>query len=184
MQVGTPVPRQAVVADVPRIAGLMSDSARELFPLFYDRREAASAAVYLTNPDTVIIEDGTYYVYEHDDEIVACGGWSRRQKLYTGSGTQEDDERRLDPGTEAARVRAMFVRGDWTRRGLGRAILTRCEDAAAAEGFRSLTLMATLPGVPLYRAFGFRETRRVQVPLPDGVLLDGVVMDREVGAQR
>jgi GNAT superfamily N-acetyltransferase len=180
MQVGVPVQRPAVGTDVPRIAELMRDSARELFPLFYDPRRAASAAVYLTEPDTVLIEDGTYYVHEHDGRIVACGGWSRRHKLYTGSGSARDDARPLDPRTEAARVRAMFVRGDWTRRGLGRAILTRCAEAAADEGFRSLTLMATLPGVPLYRSFGFRETRRVQVPLPDGVFLDGVVMDREI----
>ena len=55
----------------------------------------------------------------------------------------------------------MFVRGDWTRRGLGRAILESCERAARAEGFTTLVLMATLPGEPLYRAFGFREVGRV-----------------------
>ena len=54
----------------------------------------------------------------------------------------------------------MFVRGDWTRRGLGRAILDACERAARAEGFSTLALMATLPGEPLYRAFGFRELER------------------------
>jgi GNAT superfamily N-acetyltransferase len=44
----------------------------------------------------------------------------------------------------------MFVRSDWTRRGLGTLILEACEAAARAEGFRRLSLMATLPGVPLY----------------------------------
>jgi N-acetylglutamate synthase-like GNAT family acetyltransferase len=83
----------------------------------------------------------------------------------------------LDPTTEPARVRAMFVHGDWTRRGLGRAILARCEQAARAEGFRSLVLMATLPGVPLYTSFGFREVERTRVPLPNGVTLDGVAME-------
>ncbi|HWC25804.1 MAG TPA: hypothetical protein VG474_04390, partial [Solirubrobacteraceae bacterium] len=52
-------------------------------------------------------------------EIVACGGWSRRSELYTGSGAAGDDGRLLDPATEPARVRAMFARSDWTRRGLG-----------------------------------------------------------------
>ena len=70
-----------------------------------------------------LIEDGTYYVHEAGGEIVACGGWSRRNRLYTGSGAAADDGRLLDPATEPARVRAMFVRGDWARRGLGRAIL-------------------------------------------------------------
>jgi hypothetical protein len=49
--------------------------------------------------------------------------------------------------------------------------------AARADGFRSLVLMATLPGEPLYRAFGFREVRRADVPLPNGVVLDGVAME-------
>jgi Acetyltransferase (GNAT) domain len=66
----------------------------------------------------------------------------------------------------------MFVSGDWTRRGLGRAILDACERAARAEGFRSLVLMATLPGEPLYRAFGFREVERVLLRMPDGVSME------------
>ena len=57
----------------------------------------------------------------------------------------------------------MFVRSDWTRKGLGRAILESCERAARAEGFTTLALMATLPGEPLYRAYGFAETGRVMV---------------------
>ena len=128
-----------------------------------------------------LIEDGTYYVHEAGGEIVACGGWSRRNRLYTGSGASADDGRLLDPSTEPARVRAMFVRGDWTRRGLGRAILEACERAARAEGFATLALMATLPGEPLYRAFGFREVARTMVLLPDGLELDGVAMERPIG---
>jgi predicted N-acetyltransferase YhbS len=74
----------------------------------------------------------------------------------------------------------MFVRGDWTRRGLGRAILESCQGAARAERFSAMVLMATLPGEPLYRAFGFRETGRGTVRLPDGVELAGVEMERAV----
>ncbi|MGH3760568.1 GNAT family N-acetyltransferase [Actinophytocola sp.] len=172
-----PVLHAAVRSDVPAIAALMRRSVLELFPLFHGERETASAARYLTEPDTVLIDDGTYFVHEAAGEIVACGGWSKRDKLYTGSGAEATDDRMLDPATEPARVRAMFVRGDWTRRGLGRAILDRCSMAARAEGFRSLVLMATLPGEPLYRSFGFREVRRTDVSLPDGVVLDGVAME-------
>ncbi|CAM4205482.1 GNAT family N-acetyltransferase [Kibdelosporangium persicum] len=172
--------RLAVIDDVPGIGALMRASATELFPLFYTEHQAASAVTYLTEPDITLIEDGTYYVHEADGEIVACGGWSKRNKLYTGSGARDDDGRLLDPGTEPARVRAMFVRKDWTRRGLARTILDKCAQAAYAQGFRSLSLMATLPGVPLYRAYGFAETRRTWVPLPDGVELEGVEMTYEL----
>jgi GNAT superfamily N-acetyltransferase len=173
--------RLAVAADAPTLRTLMRDSILELFPRFYDARQTASAAVHIGHLDMTLVEDGTYFVHEAGGEIVACGGWSRRDKLYTGSGDADSDARLLDPAREPARVRAMFVRADWTRRGLGRAILESCERAARAEGFRTLALMATLPGEPLYRAFGFRETRRTLVTMPDGVAIEGVEMERPVG---
>ena len=72
----------------------------------------------MTNIDETLIGDGTYFVHEAGGEIVACGGWSRRGKLFTGTADQESGgrDRLLDPGTEAAHIRAMFVRADWTRR--------------------------------------------------------------------
>lgn len=175
--------RLATTEDALRIAELMRASALELFPAFYDEQQTASGAVHIAHLDPQLIADGTYYVHEVDGEIVACGGWSRRAKLYTGSGSQDDDDRLLDPATEPARIRAMFVRGDWTRRGLGRAILDACRDAARAEGFSDLILMATLPGEPLYRAFGFREKDRVTIPMPDGVTVAGVLMTRPLDVE-
>ena len=50
------------------------------------------------------------YDFDLPGELVACGGWSRRNRLYTGSGESEGDTRLLDPATEPAHVRAMFVR--------------------------------------------------------------------------
>ena len=180
MSLTTPIPtlRLAVLDDVPQIAELMRSSILEIFPRYYDEHQTASAAVHIAEPDLTLIEDGTYFVHEADGEIVACGGWSRRHKLHTGSGDRPDDKRLLDPATEPARVRAMFVRRDWTRRGLGRSILEACEEAARAEGFTKLTLLATLPGEQLYRAFGFRELRRGTESMPDGVELECVEMDR------
>ncbi len=177
MAIMEPVLRAAVPADVPRIAALMRQSVLDVFPQFHNETETAAAARYMTEPDTVLIDDGTYYVHDAAGEVVACGGWSKRDKLYTGSGAAPSDDRLLDPATEPARVRAMFVRGDWTRRGLGRAILDASAAAARAAGFRTLVLMATLPGVPLYRSFGFREVARVALPLPNGVRLGGVSME-------
>ena len=74
----------------------------------------------------------------------------------------------------------MFVRADWTRRGLGRRILEECEAAAKAEGFRRLSLVATLPGVPLYLAYGFEPVENVDVTMPDGVAIPCVEMDKAI----
>jgi GNAT superfamily N-acetyltransferase len=132
----------------------------------------------------MLLEDGTYFVIEAADVLVACGGWSRRDRLYTGSGDGEDDARLLDPATEPARVRAMFTHADWTRRGLGRRILEACEEAAAREGFTRLSLMATLPGVPLYRAYGFAQLEELEITMPDGVTLPCATMEKRVTAPR
>ena len=172
--------RLAVPSDAPRISELARASVLDLFPGFYDQQQTASAAVHIAHVDMQLIEDGTYFVHEAGDDIVACGGWSRRAKLYTGSGDTEDDVRLIDPRTEPARVRAMFVRRDWTRRGLGRAILASCEHAAREEGFKRLVLGATLPGEPFYRACGFREVERFTVTMPDGVSVEGVAMERQI----
>jgi len=118
--------------------------------------------------DTTLIADGTYWVVLHQGEPVGCGGWSRRRTLYGGDHSQGRDESQLDPAVDAARVRAMYTHPSFVRRGVGRLILTGCEAAAGAEGFKRLELMATLAGEPLYRAYGFRELERISdggVPL-------------------
>ena len=173
--------RVAAPADAPAIDALMKASTSAIFPAFYDAAQTASAVVHIAHVDPMLLEDGTYFVLEADGEIVACGGWSRRDKLFSGEAAQEGRARHLDPTTEAARVRAMFVRADWTRRGLGTRILNACEDAARAEGFAMLSLMATLPGVLLYERFGFRRLRDVVIAMPDGIALQCVEMDRPVG---
>ncbi|GAA3083386.1 hypothetical protein GCM10010530_06930 [Kribbella aluminosa] len=171
--------RLAVVADGSAVAALARAAVETQFPAYYDAVQTASAVEHITTLDTALIDDGTYYVLEAAGEVVACGGWSRRNKLFNAS-TAGADTRLLDPATEPARIRAMFVRADWTRRGLGRAILTACTEAARAEGFTRLALMATLPGVPLYKAFGFTEVEDAQLPMPDGTLLPGVAMERPI----
>jgi GNAT superfamily N-acetyltransferase len=164
-----PVLRVATLDDAARIEALMKESAAAIFPRFYDERQSASAVHFVAEVDPLLLDDGTYFVIESDGEAVACGGWSRRDRLYTGSGEAAGDARLLDPELEPARVRAMFVRDDWTRRGLGRMILEACEEAARADGFRTVSLMATLPGVPLYLAFGFEPLEEIEIVLPDGV---------------
>jgi len=175
-----PVLRLAIVADLDALDALMKVAARDIFPRFYDADQTASAVQFVASVDRQLVEDGTYFACETGRELVACGGWSKRAKLYTGSGDAEGDDRLLDPATDAAHVRAMYTRPDWTRRGLGRRILEACESAARADGFRMLTLGATLPGLPLYQAFGFQETGREDVVMPDGTPLPCVWMEKAI----
>lgn len=172
--------RVATPADRPAIDALMQTSAEAHFPRFYEEPACTSAIRYIASVDPILLEDGTYYVLEAGGEVVACGGWSRRGKLYTGSGDAEDDTRLIDPASEPARVRAMFVRDDFSRQGLGRRILETCEAAARREGFRELALMSTLPGKPLYAAYGFDVLEDVEIPLPDGLSIAGATMRKAI----
>jgi GNAT superfamily N-acetyltransferase len=172
--------RLARVEEADAIDALMKAATRDIFPTTYDERQTASSIRYVASVDGDLIADGTYFVIEAAGELVACGGWSRRDKLYTGSGAAAGDARLLDPSTEPARVRAMFTRADWTRRGLGTRILAACESAARAEGFKRLALMATLPGLLLYRKYGFVGDEHQPVTMPDGVSIDCVPMEKAV----
>ncbi len=158
----------------------MKASIRNIFPAFYDERQTASSGRYIGSVDRTLIADGTYFVIEEAGELVACGGWSRRDRLYTGSGEGAQDARLLDPATEPARVRAMFVRPDRTRRGLGTLILEACEAAAREQGFRTLALMATLPGLQLYERYGFKVVERTDISMPDGVTLACASMTKPI----
>jgi GNAT superfamily N-acetyltransferase len=182
VEMGEPVLRVATLEDEATVGVLMKESVAALFPLFYDERQAASAVRYVARVDSMLLADGTYFALESGNELVACGGWSRRDKLYTGSGDSDGDARGLDPSSEPARVRAMFVRADWTRRGLGRRILEECEAAAGREGFRQLALVATLPGLPLYLAYGFRRLEEIEVVMPDGLTIACVSMEKQIDA--
>jgi GNAT superfamily N-acetyltransferase len=180
--VADPVLRVAAADDAPAIENLMKASIRSISPAYYDERQTASSVVHVGHVDQMLIDDGTYFVLDVNGDLVACGGWSRRDKMFSGEAAQEGRSRLLDPATEPARIRAMFVRGDWTRRGLGTRILRACEAAAAAEGFRMLELMATLPGLQLYRSYGFETVQETSITLPDGVPLACVSMTRAVTA--
>lgn len=173
--------RPAIAEDSDAIQSLISASVAAIFPAFYDATQTASALVHIGVLDRALIEDGTYFVVvAPGGRLAACGGWSRRDKLFNGATVTGEEGRLLDPGSEPARVRAMFVHRDFTRRGLGTRILQACEDAARAAGFTELALMATMPGVPLYRSWGFGEEDPQDLTMPDGIVLPGIAMRRRI----
>jgi predicted N-acetyltransferase YhbS len=170
--------RVATPADLPAIGEVMRESMAALGPDSYDPGQLASAVRFIAVADPEIVADGTYFVVEEEGRVVACGGWSRRKKLFTGTSAQSTLGGALDPAAAPARVRAMFVLASHARRGIGRLILERAETEARAAGFTRCELMATLPGVPLYSACGYEPIERVEIELPDGVRLECLRMDK------
>jgi GNAT superfamily N-acetyltransferase len=172
--------RLAVPADVPVLTELIAASVRGLQAEDYteSQREGALASVF--GVDTQLIADGTYFVAEVDGTIVACGGWSKRKTLFGADHFAGREDSLLNPERDAAKIRAFFVHPEWARRGIGTKVLEACESAALAAGFRRFEMGATLTGVALYRARGYREVERIGVPLGNGEVLEVVRMEKGI----
>jgi GNAT superfamily N-acetyltransferase len=143
---------------------------------FYDAQEIASATEKITIPDVQLIDDGTFFVVEEEGRVVACGGWSKRKKLYTGSVTQANLDGLLDPDVDAARIRAMFVDPAFARRGLGRLILESSEEDARRAGFQAVRVDGDTPGVPLYAGLRLRRGGAGDARSADGMRLGAIRM--------
>ena len=152
--------RLATRADLPRLAPVVEAAITGLLPEFLDAAQIEASRAIM-GIDTQLVDDGTYFVVEAGDRIAGCGGWSRRAPLYGGDHSAGRDAALLDPATDPAKVRAMYTNPAFARRGVGKLILSLCEEAARAEGFRTLDLMATLSGRPLYEVAGFEPVEHL-----------------------
>lgn len=170
--------RLATPADVPQLTALMDEAIAQLQRGYLDDAQIASSRAIM-GIDTQLIADGTYFVVESDGHLAGCGGWSRRATLYGGNQTPGRSSDLLDPAVDPARVRAMYTDPAYARRGVGRLILSLCEEAAAAEGFKRLELMSTLAGEPLYTAFGFLPLERLS-DATGGVAVPLVRMEKPI----
>ena len=160
--------RLAKQADLPVLRQLMDLSIRELIGRYFEDLRV-KASLEIMGLDTDLIRDRTYFVVESEQQVVGCGGWSRRATMFGGDHTSGRDARLLDAEVEPARVRAMYTHPDFVRRGIGRLVLEQCEIAAAREGFRAVELVATVAGEPFYLSAGFRLIERLEVPTTLGV---------------
>ncbi len=169
--------RLAQAHDIPAIAALIGISVRTLQARHYSSAQMDAALGPVFGVDRELIRDGTYFVAEHNGEILGCGGWSRRQSLFgSDAGRTAAQSALLDPAHDPARIRAFFVHPQWARRGIGRLILNACEVAIAQAQFRSAELVATLTGEPLYAAASYVAVQRYDIPLEGGLGLPVVRM--------
>ena len=146
--------RLARRADLDVLKVLMDAAISELQKPFLDDAQIASSRMIM-GLDTQLIDDETYFMVESQGQLAGCGGWSRRATLYGGDQTPGRSADLLDPLKDAARIRAMYTHPAHARKGVGRFILSLCEEAAKSEGFTKMELEGTLSGEPLYRACGY-----------------------------
>src|SRR5512142_601080 len=146
--------------DLEALKALMDAAISENQKGFLDESQIASSRAIM-GLDTQLIDDRTYFIVEVDGQLGGCGGWSRRATVYGGDQTPGRSAALLDPTKDAARIRAMYTHPTHIRKGIGRLIISLCEEAATAEGFTKMELVATLSGEPLYRACGFEAYEEI-----------------------
>ena len=173
-------PRLAREEDIPALEALIPVSVRTLQASYYSAAQIEAALGPVFGVDRQLIGDGTYFVVEHDARVVGCGGWSKRQSLYGGNSGRAGEDALIDPRRDPARVRAFFVHPAWARRGIGRSILAACERAIREAHFRSVELVATLAGEPLYAAIGYTPVQRYEVAMTGGLTLPVVRMAKSL----
>jgi GNAT superfamily N-acetyltransferase len=184
------IARPATPDDISALHALIEASVRGLQAGDYTPAQIEGALGTVLGLDTQLITDGTYVVMEEaalvagsqdSPRLVACGGWSKRKTLFGADRGPGREPELLDPATDAAKIRAIFVHPEFARRGLGSEILALVEAEAVSAGFRRLEMGSTLTGVPLYRLKGYVEVERIAVPLPNGEALLVVKMVKDVG---
>lgn len=170
--------RLARDSDIPALEELIPLSVRGLQSSHYSASQMEAALGPVFGVDRQLINDGTYFVVEAGEQIVGCGGWSRRKAVFGGDRGRAGEDTALDPAHDPARIRAFFVHPGWARRGIGRAILEACEKALLAAGFREAVMVATLTGEALYAVLGYAVEERYEVPLSNGLMLPVVRMGK------
>jgi GNAT superfamily N-acetyltransferase len=174
--------RTASFADIPQMETLIGRSARGLSMDDYRPSQVEGALRGAFGVDTQLLKDQTYFAVEEHGRLVGCGGWSFRSTLFGGDARTDRDSSLLDPGTQAAKVRAFFVDPEHARRGIGTLLLDRCEREALARGFSRVELMATLPGVKLYAARGYIGSDTVNYDLGNGETIEFMPMSKTLAA--
>jgi GNAT superfamily N-acetyltransferase len=174
--------RHARLSDRGELEALIALSARVLGGSDYSVAQIEGALRGAFGVDTQLIRDATYFVVERGGRLIGCGGWGRRRTLFGGDARADRDATELDPSHDAAKIRAFFVNPQYARRGVGAAILDRCERDAMAHGFTRFELMATPSGVKLYASRGYIAGEPIEYPLGDGVTISFVPMTKRVPA--
>jgi GNAT superfamily N-acetyltransferase len=170
--------RPAVSADIPVLRDLIDASVRKLQSGDYSPAQIDAALRTVFGVDSQLIADGTYLLVEAISAdsnkkavIVACGGWSKRKKLYGGDRWRDRQDDMLDPKTDAAKIRAFFIHPDWARQGIGTLLLDACESAARAASFTRFEMGATLTGVKLFQERGYVAVERLAIPLEGDITM-------------
>lgn len=142
---------------------------------FYAMNVIANFLTLFGTIDDEVVNEGHFFVAEDDSgAILGSGGWTRLQPSYA----------KVMAAGEAAvglpTVRSVFVDPSAARRGVASAIMVRTERDALEHGVDALHLTATLSGLALYEALGYRSEEATELNFPDGSQFKCIMMQKSL----
>ena len=162
--------RSAAKGDIAAVDALLARTYPRLLKPDYPPSVLVTALPLISRAQPALVTSGTYYVAEDAaGRILGAGGATAAIPGKPGL-------------AEAGRANVRHVVTDdrAVRRGVGRAIHSRCFDAARAKGMIWMHCLSTRTAVPFYRAMGFIELGEVTVPLAPGIDFPAVEMRRDL----
>ena len=153
-----PVLRRAVAADVPALAALYAESARELGPQVYTPEQVAAWASFAADEGRFrrYVLGAETWLAERAGDARPCG--------FCGVGVDESDP-------TLGEVRSLYVRADLSRQGVGAQLLAHAMAQAHSRGVQRLRAWATPFSRQLFERAGLRLVATVREPY-QGVLFD------------
>ncbi|MCK7610789.1 GNAT family N-acetyltransferase [Roseibium sediminicola] len=159
--------RVAAPHDEQAVSALLLKSYTALLRPAYDPATLEKALPLITKANPDLLASGSYYVAcGEDGSIAGAGGWTKHSPTGRNETARNGNIRHFGTDPDAA------------RRGIGRALMTRCLEEAAAAGLEELNCYSTLNGEAFYAACGFRTVEPFDVKLPGDVIFPSVRMVR------
>jgi GNAT superfamily N-acetyltransferase len=160
--------RQAMRGDLAELDALYARAYPAILKRDYAPSVLVTALPLLARAQPRLIASGSFHVALMDGRIVGGAGWS-------WSGPQGG----AGP-LNMAHVRHVVTDPGQLRKGIGRVLMGRVLDEAAAGGAQLMDCQSTLTAVPFYAALGFVEIGPIRVTLRPGIEFPAVHMQRRM----
>ena len=153
--------RPTTRADLAAVDMLLARAYPKMLKADYPPSVLVTALPIISRAQPKLVTCGTYYVVEEEGQVLGAGGWTRD---------------RSDP--RLGHIRHVVTDDRALRRGVGRALMAHCFDAARAAGVTRMECWATLTAEPFYQACGFETVGPMDVTLEGGISFPSIRMTR------
>lgn len=155
--------RPTTQADLAAVDALLARSYPKLLKADYPPSVLVTALPIIARARPELLTCGTYYVVDDAGGILGAGGWTTDRSI-----------------PALGHIRHVVTDDRAVRRGVGRALMAHCFDAARATGMARLECWSTYTAVPFYEAVGFVAIGPMEVPLDPGITFPATRMMRDM----